>query len=67
MSVDHFANRTHRAYGLGYYHGRIRGIEGVPELSRTIDLIEDFYRLGYAQGLKDQWTEDGEKGLTEKL
>jgi len=61
------ANRTHQVYALGYYHGRTRGVEGVPELSRTVDLLEDFYRLGYAQGLKDQWAEEGEQGLTTRL
>ena len=67
MNTDHFANRTHRAYALGYYYGRVNGVDGVPDLSRTVDLLEDFYRLGYAQGLKDQWAEQGEQGLTIKL
>ena len=55
MVSEHVANRTHHAYALGYYHGRTRGVEGVPDLSRTVDLLKDFYRLGYAQGLKEQW------------
>ena len=67
MNVDKAANRTHQAYALGYYHGRIHGIKGIPDLSRTVELLEDFYRLGYAQGLKDQWAELSEQGLTEKL
>ncbi len=67
MNIDKAANRTHQAYALGYFHGRTRGVEGVPDLSRTVELLEDFYRLGYAQGLKDQWAELGEQGLTEKL
>jgi hypothetical protein len=58
VKTEHFANRTHQAYALGYYHGRTRGVEGVPE-NRTVELLEDFYRLGYAQGLKDQWAEQG--------
>jgi len=67
VKTEHYANRTHQVYALGYYHGRTRGVEGVPELSRTVDLIEDFYRLGYAQGLKDQWAKEGEQGLTTRL
>jgi len=67
VNTEHFANRTHQAYALGYYHGRTQGVDNVPELSRTVDLLEDFYRLGYAQGLKDQWAKEGEKGLTVKL
>lgn len=51
---------THEAYALGYYHGRTRGAEDVPD-RRTVELLEDYYRLGYAHGLKDQWAE---KGLT---
>lgn len=62
MVSEHVANRTHHAYALGYYHGRTRGVEGVPDLSRTVDLLEDFYRLGYAQGLKEQWAETGDQG-----
>jgi hypothetical protein len=67
VKTEHYANRTHQVYALGYYHGRTRGMEGVPDLSRTVDLIEDFYRLGYAHGLKDQWAEEGEQGLTTRL
>lgn len=67
MNIDKSANRTHQAYALGYYHGRVCGVEGVPQSGRTVELLEDFYRLGYAQGLKDQWAEDGEQGLTVKL
>ena len=57
--TDTGVNRTHEVYALGYYHGRTRGVEGVPNLARTVELLEDFYRLGYAQGLKDQWAETG--------
>ena len=67
MNIDRAANRTHQAYALGYYHGRTQGIDGVPQLGRTVELLEDFSRLGYAQGLKDQWAEEGEKGLTVNL
>ena len=67
MINENFANRTHQAYALGYYHGRTRGVEGVPELRRTVELLEDFYRLGYAQGLKDQWADQSEQGLTNRL
>jgi len=67
VNIDRASNRTHQAYALGYYHGRTRGVEGVPDLRRTVELLEDFYRLGYAQGLKDQWAEEGEQGLTVKL
>jgi hypothetical protein len=49
-------DRTHQSYALGYYHGRTRGVGGVPE-SRTVELLDDYYRMGYAQGLKDQWAE----------
>ena len=58
-----FVNRTHQAYALGYYHGRTKGIEDVPNLSRTVELIEDFYRMGYAQGLKDEFAESGKQTL----
>jgi len=51
-------DRTHESYALGYYHGRTRGVEGVPQ-ARTVDLLDDYYRLGYARGLKDQWAEQG--------
>ena len=57
MNTDKTVNRTHQAYALGYFHGRTRGIEYVPQLGRTVELIEDFYRLGYVQGLKDQLSE----------
>jgi len=67
VKTEHYANRTHQVYALGYYHGRTRGVEGVPDLRRTVDLIEDFYRLGYAQGLKDQWADQAEQGLTNRL
>jgi len=65
MVDNKFVNRTHEAYALGYYHGRTRGYEGVPNLSRTVDLIEDFYRMGYAQGLKDELSESGKHNLDE--
>jgi hypothetical protein len=67
VNIDKAANRTHQAYALGYYYGRVRGVEGVPQSGRTVELLEDFYRLGYAQGLKDQWAEDSKQGLTQKL
>lgn len=67
MNTNNSANRTHKAYALGYYHGRTRGIEEVPNLGRTVELIEDFYRLGYAQGLKDQYTENSEQGQLVQL
>jgi hypothetical protein len=62
MNTDHIANRTHQIYALGYYHGRTRGVSEVPPLRRSVELLEDFYRLGYAQGLKDQWAEQGLTG-----
>jgi hypothetical protein len=65
--MDWGVNRTHEAYALGYYHGRTHPPEQAPQLSRTVELLEDFYRLGYAQGLKDQWAEIGEQGLTHRL
>jgi hypothetical protein len=49
-------DRTHEAYALGYYHGRTQGVTGVPD-RRTVELLDDYYRLGYARGLKDQWAE----------
>ena len=55
--MERFANRTHEIYALGYYHGRTQGVTGVPDLRRSVDLMEDFYRLGYARGLKDQYAE----------
>lgn len=54
-------DRTHRAYALGYYHGRSQGVDGVPA-RRTVELIDDYYRLGYAQGLKDQWADQPVQG-----
>lgn len=50
-------NRTHEAYALGYYHGRTLGTTHAPRPTRTLELIEDFYRMGYARGLKDQYAD----------
>jgi len=49
-------DRTHEAYALGYYHGRTQGVTGVPD-RRAVELLDDYYRLGYARGLKDQLAE----------
>jgi hypothetical protein len=65
MVESKIVNRTHEAYALGYYHGRTRGFEGAPNLCRTVELIEDFYRMGYAQGLKDELSESGKQNLDE--
>ena len=49
-------DRTHEAYALGYYHGRSQAVTGVPT-RRVVELMEDYYRLGYAQGLRDRHAE----------
>ena len=55
--MEQAVNRTHEAYALGYYHGRTLATEQVPQLRRTLELLEDFYRMGYAHGLRDYYAD----------